>query len=79
LKVLVIGAVLLAFVRTLNSYDGIPVPVLLLLALLGLFSYVTRRPCSAAASIRWAATWKRPACPASTCRPSSCGSSASWA
>jgi len=41
LKVLVIGAVLLAFVRTLNSYDGIPVPVLLLLGLLGLFSYVS--------------------------------------
>lgn len=41
LKVVVIGAVLLAFVRTLNSYDGIPVPVLLLLALLGLFSYVS--------------------------------------
>jgi D-xylose transport system permease protein len=41
LKVVVIGVVLLVFVRTLNSYDGIPVPVLLLLALLGLFSYVT--------------------------------------
>ena len=40
-KVLIIGAVLLLFVRTLNSYDGVPVPVLLLLALLGLFSYVT--------------------------------------
>ncbi|MCA1326045.1 sugar ABC transporter permease [Herbaspirillum sp. alder98] len=40
-KVIVIGVVLLVFVRTLNSYDGIPVPVLLLLALLGLFSYVT--------------------------------------
>ncbi|MFL9877326.1 sugar ABC transporter permease [Herbaspirillum rhizosphaerae] len=40
-KVLIIGGVLLAFVRTLNSYDGIPVPVLLLLALLGLFSYIT--------------------------------------
>lgn len=40
-KVVVIGLVLLAFVRTLNSYDGIPVPVLLLLALLGLFSYVS--------------------------------------
>src|SRR5450830_712646 len=39
-KVLIIGGVLLAFVRTLNSYDGIPVPVLLL-ALLGLFSYIT--------------------------------------
>jgi len=40
-RVLAIGAVLLAFVRTLNDYDGIPVPVLLLLALLGIFSYVT--------------------------------------
>ncbi|MQQ99776.1 sugar ABC transporter permease [Glaciimonas soli] len=40
-RVLLIGAVLLAFVRTLNTYDGIPVPVLLLLALLGLFSYIT--------------------------------------
>ncbi|AMP03721.1 sugar ABC transporter permease [Collimonas pratensis] len=40
-RVLLIGAVLLAFVRTLNTYDGIPVPVLLLLALLGLFSYLT--------------------------------------
>jgi D-xylose transport system permease protein len=40
-KVLLIGLVLLAFVRTLNSYDGIPVPVLLLLALLGLFSYIS--------------------------------------
>jgi len=40
-KVVLIGLVLLAFVRTLNSYDGIPVPVLLLLALLGLFSYIS--------------------------------------
>ncbi|WP_197035013.1 sugar ABC transporter permease [Herbaspirillum sp. RV1423] len=40
-KVLLIGAVLLIFVRTLNSYDGIPVPVLLLLALLGAFSYLS--------------------------------------
>jgi D-xylose transport system permease protein len=40
IKVALIGAVLLAFVRTLNNYDGIPVPVLLLLALLGIFSYV---------------------------------------
>ncbi|MDB5755227.1 MAG: D-xylose transporter permease, partial [Massilia sp.] len=29
-----------AFVRTLNSYEGIPLPVLLVLALLGIFSYV---------------------------------------
>lgn len=41
LKVAIIGVVLLGFVRTLNSYDGIPVPVLLLLALLGLFSYMS--------------------------------------
>jgi D-xylose transport system permease protein len=41
LRVVFIGAILLAFVRTLNSYDGIPVPVLLLLVLLGLFSYIT--------------------------------------
>jgi len=41
LRVAVIGAVLAAFVTTLNSYDGIPVPVLLLLVLLGVFSYVT--------------------------------------
>ncbi|WP_394778476.1 sugar ABC transporter permease [Undibacterium sp.] len=41
LRTLLIGAILLAFVRTLNTYDGIPVPVLLLLGLLGLFSYIT--------------------------------------
>ncbi|CAH0294683.1 Xylose transport system permease protein XylH [Pseudomonas sp. Bi123] len=40
-RVLLIGAVLAGFVQTLNSYDGIPVPVLLLLILLGGFSYVT--------------------------------------
>ena len=40
LRLLAIGAVLFAFVRTLNSYEGIPLPVLLLLMLLGLFSYV---------------------------------------
>ena len=40
-RVLLIGLILLAFVSTLNTYDGIPVPVLLLLALLGLFSYIT--------------------------------------
>lgn len=41
LRVALIGAVLAGFVTTLNSYDGIPVPVLLLLVLLGVFSYVT--------------------------------------
>ena len=40
LKLLAIGVVVLAFVRTLNSYEGIPLPVLLLLVLLGLFSYL---------------------------------------
>jgi D-xylose transport system permease protein len=39
--VLFIGAVLCAFVLTFNSYEGIPLPVLLLLALLGIFSYMT--------------------------------------
>jgi D-xylose transport system permease protein len=40
-RLLVVALVLLAFVRTLNDYEGIPLPVLLLLALLGIFSYVT--------------------------------------
>jgi D-xylose transport system permease protein len=40
LRLAVIGAVLFAFVRTLNSYEGIPFPVLLLLVLLGVFSYI---------------------------------------
>jgi D-xylose transport system permease protein len=35
-----IGAVLFAFVRTFNGYEGIPLPVLLLLVLVGVFSYV---------------------------------------
>jgi D-xylose transport system permease protein len=39
-RLAVIGAVLYAFVRTLNSYEGIPLPVLLLLVLLGVFSYI---------------------------------------
>ncbi len=40
-KLAAIGAVLFVFVRTFNSYEGIPLPVLLLLVLLGIFSYVT--------------------------------------
>jgi D-xylose transport system permease protein len=40
-KIAVLGAVLFGFVTTLNAYEGIPLPVLLLLALLGVFSYVT--------------------------------------
>ena len=40
LKVAAIGAALAAFVVTLNRYGGIPLPVMILLALLALFSYV---------------------------------------
>jgi len=40
-KLAAVGAVLAAFVSTLNSYEGIPLPVLLLLALLGIFTYMT--------------------------------------
>ena len=36
----VVAAVVYAFVMTMNSYEGIPLPVLLVLALLGIFSYV---------------------------------------
>lgn len=39
-KLLAIGVVLFAVIRTLNSYEGIPLPVLLLLVLLGVFSYL---------------------------------------
>ncbi|WP_027793452.1 sugar ABC transporter permease [Paraburkholderia acidipaludis] len=34
------GAIVLAFVVTLDSYGGIPVPVLLLLAMLGIFTWI---------------------------------------
>jgi D-xylose transport system permease protein len=40
LRVLGIGVVLAGFVYLLNSYQGIPLPVLLLLALLGVFTYI---------------------------------------
>ncbi len=43
LRLAIIGAVLFAFVRTLNGYEGIPLPVLLLLVLLGVFSYVAKQ------------------------------------
>jgi D-xylose transport system permease protein len=42
-RVALIGAVLVGFVSTLNGYEGIPLPVLLLLVLLGGFSYVARQ------------------------------------
>jgi len=41
LRLLLIAAVVAAFVATLNSYEGIPLPVLLLLALLAVFTYMT--------------------------------------
>lgn len=40
LKLAAIGLVIFEFVYTLNTYEGIPLPVLLLLVLLGVFSYV---------------------------------------
>jgi D-xylose transport system permease protein len=39
-KIVGAGAILLAFVLMLDSYGGIPVPVLLLLALLGIFTWI---------------------------------------
>lgn len=42
-RVAIIGAVLAGFITTLNSYEGIPLPVLVLLVLLGVFSYVARQ------------------------------------
>ena len=40
-RIALIGLVLFAFVQVCNSYEGIPVPVLILFALLGIFSYMT--------------------------------------
>jgi D-xylose transport system permease protein len=39
-KIVGAGVILLAFVATLDRYGGIPVPVLLLLALLGIFTWI---------------------------------------
>ncbi|MDR3374460.1 MAG: sugar ABC transporter permease [Ancalomicrobiaceae bacterium] len=39
-KLAVIGAVIVGFVLTLNSYQGVPVPVLILLVILGIFTIV---------------------------------------
>jgi D-xylose transport system permease protein len=43
LRVAVVGVVLAGFVSTFNSYEGIPLPVLVLLVLLGVFSYIARQ------------------------------------
>jgi D-xylose transport system permease protein len=42
-RVALTGVVLAGFVSTLNSYEGIPLPVLLLVVLLGVFSYIARQ------------------------------------
>jgi D-xylose transport system permease protein len=42
-RVALVGVVLAGFISTLNSYEGIPLPVLILLALLGVFSYIARQ------------------------------------
>ncbi len=40
LKALIFGLIIVGFVSMLEDYEGIPIPVLILLALLGIFSYV---------------------------------------
>lgn len=42
-RVALVGLVLAGFISTLNSYEGIPLPVLILLVLLGVFSYIARQ------------------------------------
>ncbi|WP_084186850.1 sugar ABC transporter permease [Andreprevotia chitinilytica] len=42
-KVIAYGVGIVAFVKVLNAYDGIPVPVLILLVLLGVFTYIANQ------------------------------------
>ena len=42
-RVLLVGAALAGLISTFNSYEGIPLPVLILLTLLGVFSYIARQ------------------------------------
>jgi len=42
-KVIALGLALLGFLTTLNAYGGIPVPVLLLLAIMGIFTYIANQ------------------------------------
>jgi D-xylose transport system permease protein len=42
-RVAIIGMVLAGFITTFNSYEGLPLPVLILLVLLGVFSYIARQ------------------------------------
>lgn len=43
LRVALAGAVLAGLISTFNSYEGIPLPVLIFLTLLGVFSYIARQ------------------------------------
>jgi len=43
IRLVVIGAVIAGFVVTLNSYEGVPVPVLILLVILGVFTVIGDR------------------------------------
>ena len=62
-----LAALALAFTAVMNAYEGIPVPVLLVLALAAVFSGVAQpHAASAATSTRSAATARRPSTPAST-------------
>ena len=42
-RVALVGIVLAGLISTFNSYEGIPLPVLILLTLLGVFSYIARQ------------------------------------
>ena len=42
-RVLLAGVALAGLISTFNSYEGIPLPVLILLTLLGVFSYIARQ------------------------------------
>ncbi|WP_313167511.1 sugar ABC transporter permease [Massilia oculi] len=42
-RVLLVGVALAGLISTFNSYEGIPLPVLILLTLLGVFSYIARQ------------------------------------
>lgn len=42
-RIALTGIVLAGFISTFNSYEGIPLPVLILLVLLGVFSYIAKQ------------------------------------
>lgn len=43
LKLAIMGAVMIGFVVTLNNYEGVPVPVLVVLIVLGVFSFMANK------------------------------------